>query len=203
MARSTSKQTVAAFDFDGTVTYIDSFFVFLLVSVNAFRLIFGMLRLFPTFIGYLLGRMTRPMVKERLLTEFFAGVPQEELDRLAERYALGALNRIVRPQARDRIQWHQQHGHACYLVSASFEFYLLPWAKQQGMTGVIASRYEVEEGKITGKLKGVNCRGSEKVRRLTQELGDLDHLCLYAYGDSDGDREMLAAADHAFYRKMQ
>jgi phosphatidylglycerophosphatase C len=47
-------------------------------------------------------------------------------------------------------------------------------------------------------LDGVNCRAGEKVRRLEQWLADSDLMdaTVWAYGDSAGDRELLARADH-------
>ena len=47
----------------------------------------------------------------------------------------------------------------------------------------------------TGQLEGGNVRGPEKVRRVREWLG-AGEVELWAYGDSAGDRELLAAADH-------
>ena len=52
---------------------------------------------------------------------------------------------------------------------------------------------------VTGALEGANCRGPEKVARLRAALG-VDVRLEAAYGDSDGDREMLALADDAGLR---
>jgi phosphoserine phosphatase len=59
---------------------------------------------------------------------------------------------------------------------------------------------EIEDGRITGRLSGRNCYGPEKVERLEEVLGKLDNYLVYAYGDSKGDRELLAVADHGFFR---
>jgi phosphoserine phosphatase len=40
-----------------------------------------------------------------------------------------------------------------------------------------------------------NCYGQEKVNRLLEVEPDRKNYYLYAYGDSRGDREMLAFAD--------
>ena len=47
-------------------------------------------------------------------------------------------------------------------------------------------------------LDGANCRAAEKVRRLDEWLAhrQLGDAVIWAYGDSDGDRELLARADH-------
>jgi phosphatidylglycerophosphatase C len=52
---------------------------------------------------------------------------------------------------------------------------------------------------LTGRLEGRNCRGPEKVRRLKEAFGDSFALSA-AYGDTDGDKEMLEAADEGFMR---
>ena len=44
-------------------------------------------------------------------------------------------------------------------------------------------------------MLGGNCRGAEKARRLRAYLHS-DDVELWAYGDSAGDTELLAMADH-------
>jgi phosphatidylglycerophosphatase C len=53
-----------------------------------------------------------------------------------------------------------------------------------------------ERGHCTGRLLGANCRGPEKATRL-QTLFGTEKVELWAYGNSRGDDEMLALADHA------
>jgi phosphatidylglycerophosphatase C len=48
---------------------------------------------------------------------------------------------------------------------------------------------------LTGRLDGLNVRASQKALRLAEILGP-GPVELWAYGDSAGDREMLAMADH-------
>jgi phosphoserine phosphatase len=52
-------------------------------------------------------------------------------------------------------------------------------------------------GLLTGRLLGANCRGPEKARRVRAWISDagLEGAVLWAYGDSPGDAELLAAAD--------
>ncbi|RYH27835.1 MAG: hypothetical protein EON54_23585, partial [Alcaligenaceae bacterium] len=60
---------------------------------------------------------------------------------------------------------------------------------------------------LTGELKTPNCHGEEKVRRLRewleQRFGSASaDVALHAYGDTAGDKPMLAMADErcAWYR---
>jgi phosphatidylglycerophosphatase C len=88
------------------------------------------------------------------------------------------------------------------IVSASPDLYIRPWAAALGVERVLASRLAFEDGRCTGALIGANCFGPEKVRRLELEFGALRHGAIHAYGDSPGDREMLARATHGHYRRF-
>jgi phosphatidylglycerophosphatase C len=86
------------------------------------------------------------------------------------------------------------------LASASLDLLVEPWARTAGVDDVLATRLQVRDGRLTGLIAGRNCYGREKVARLRALLGDLAGVDLYAYGDSRGDRELLAAAQHPAYR---
>jgi phosphatidylglycerophosphatase C len=89
------------------------------------------------------------------------------------------------------------------VISASLDIYLEPGAQAVGVDQVLCSSLRSDRaGRVSGRLAGANCFGPEKLRRLQDSLGDRSGYILYAYGDSRGDRELLASADHAFYRTM-
>jgi phosphatidylglycerophosphatase C len=69
-----------------------------------------------------------------------------------------------------------------------------------GADRVIGTRLGFElQGRLTPNLDGKNCRSNEKMCRLRKIYGEtFDHEA--AYGDTAGDREMLAAARHGHYR---
>ncbi|HET9772046.1 MAG TPA: HAD-IB family hydrolase, partial [Acidimicrobiia bacterium] len=93
-----------------------------------------------------------------------------------------------------RVDWHRAEGHELVLVSASPELYVAPIGQRLGFEDVIATRLEVDaDGRLTGRLLGSNCRGPEKVARLRQ-WRDEGLVVDFAYGDSAGDRELLALA---------
>jgi phosphatidylglycerophosphatase C len=61
---------------------------------------------------------------------------------------------------------------------------------------VLATEMEVgPDGRLTGAIAGANVRGPEKARRLDEWLGGRGAV-VYAYGDSEGDDDLLARADH-------
>lgn len=193
---------VAAFDVDGTLIRKDSLFPFLRAIAGPWRFAWGLLRLTPVLVGYGLKLVPNWRAKEAVLRHFLMGMPVAELERRSERFAARVLPKLLRAEALDRLQWHQQQGHQTLLISASLESYLKPLAANLGVDQVLGTRLEYIHGHVSGRLLGKNCYGPEKVARLRQ--WSQDSACvLYAYGDSRGDRELLAAAQFAYYRRFQ
>lgn len=198
-----NRPVVAAFDFDGTITYRDTLLPFLLQLAGWGGLLRGALLLLPTLLGYALRLLPNSVAKERVLRRFLAGMGEEELRCAGERYAREHLPRMVRPAALARLEWHRRQGHRCVVISASIEHYVAPWAYAAGFDDVIATRLALDgNGLVTGLYAGENCYGAEKERRLRALLGAREDFEIYAYGDSRGDRELLTLADHAWYRTM-
>ena len=199
----TGKPVVAAFDFDGTLTRHDTMFPFLLHTVGWSKFIRHVTMLLPTLTGYGLGTIRNDIAKERVFVRFLSGMDIGALKDKGAQFAEKKLPGLLRPEAMQRLAWHKQQGHHCVVISASLELYVKPWAQQAGFDGVIATHLEMlDDGHTTGKLSGKNCFGPEKVRRLEELLGSKSAYTLYAYGDSRGDRELLSAADFAYYREM-
>jgi phosphatidylglycerophosphatase C len=194
---------VAAFDFDGTLTYRDSLFPFLRYSSSPALFVGNLARSLPTLCHFVLGKLENQAAKERVLSIFLAGKPIDELNRQGAEFCQKKISRLLRPIAMERLRWHKEQGHYCVLVSASLETYLQFWADDNGFNELICSRLETDvEGCVTGRLQGRNCHGAEKIRRLYEAIDHSGISELYAYGDSRGDRELLDAADHAFYRRF-
>jgi phosphatidylglycerophosphatase C len=135
-----------------------------------------------------------------LIARILGGLTVEEEAGHARRFVQEELPGWIRPHALRRLQWHRSQGHRTVLVSNAVESYLVPWGKAAGFDDVLGTRLEVADGVLTGRVDGENCMGAEKVRRLAERVGDLRELYVFAYGDSSGDRELLAAADSPFYR---
>jgi len=202
-AEQADKPVVAAFDFDGTLTRRDTLLPFLFHTLGSFEVARHALVLSPTLVGYGLGLIRNDIAKERVFVQCLAGMRMDELRQHAERFAENVLPTLLRTEALLRLDWHKRQGHHCMVISASLELYVRPWAIKTGFDDVIATHLEVrEDGRITGKLAGANCFGTEKVRRLDALLGDRGSYTLYAYGDSRGDKELLSAADYAYYRNF-
>lgn len=197
---------VAVFDFDGTLTRRDSFLPFLRAIAGRRRYLLGLVKLSPVLLGYCFKLIPNWRAKEAMLTHFLAGVSTTRLIAVSERFARRALPKLLRPEAIARLAWHQQKGHQTLIVSASLEAYLRPFAELMDIDYVAGTRLESRDGHITGRILGNNCYGPEKVVRLQaifpEALERTKPYVLYAYGDSKGDRELLAIAQYPYYRNF-
>lgn len=193
---------VALFDFDGTITTRDSLLPFLWYLYGFWGVLKIAFITSPQLLSFVLGWTPRQQAKEAILTAAFEGMTPEELIPKAKKYAETRLEALVKPVALERIQWHQQRGDRCVIVSASVSLYLTFWATEHHFSDLLCSELAKDEnGRFTGKLVGKNCWGPEKLKRVQSLLGDCKNYELYVYGDSRGDKELLEIADYPFFNK--
>ncbi len=200
------RPTVAAFDFDGTLTDSGSVFPWLIGLRGLWPVLRTVVRLSPALLrAAVAGGVAADEVKEKVFIRLLAGLPAAEVERRSAAFARRHVERHVREDALRRLEWHRRQGHHIVLVSASPESYVGPAGAEVGADGVVATRLAVGGGGLlTGGYEGKNCRGAEKYARLVVYLrsqGLLQanggvHPVLWAYGNSRGDLRLLNAADH-------
>ncbi len=191
---------IAAFDFDGTLTRSDSVVPFLRRFLWRWPALVGIVRCAPAGV-VALARRDRNSLRLAATSALLRGVPAIAVEQQAASFASEIISSRLRPDTTARMRWHLAQGHRVVVVSASYDSYLLPVAQHVGAEAVLSTQLEIDDsGHCTGGLIGENCRGPEKVARLNEWLNsrDLDRagVTVWAYGDSNGDRELLADADH-------
>jgi HAD superfamily hydrolase (TIGR01490 family) len=190
------------FDFDGTLTSVDSLLSFIQYAVGKRIYYMGLLKLSPILAAYTLKLIQNHVAKEKLIAHYFKGWDAQQLKKLADQYSLNQIDKITRPKAMERIRWHQDQGHKIVIVSSSMEIWLKAWCNKNNID-LISTRLEVKNNKITGKFATKNCHGVEKVNRIKESYDLEAYDYIYAYGDSSGDRELLALADECFYKPFR
>ena len=192
------RNKIAVFDFDGTITQKDTLWEFLKFSQSKARLFFGILFLSPVLFLYKIHVFSNHKAKEILFTHFFRNWDLAFFNKTCNDF-LSIICQIIRPQIIDLINYHKSNNHQLFIVSASIENWIIPWADEHGIK-VIATKIEVDSlGKLTGKFKTKNCYGKEKVNRLLEELVCRDNFYIFAYGDSNGDKELIDFANKGVY----
>lgn len=185
---------IVAFDFDGTLTARDTFTAFLAWRAGRAGYLQGLASLAPDALRYLRDR-SRGRLKAAAVKRFLGGVSREAIEEDARRFAEETAVKLLRPDAVRAWRRWQGDGARLVIVTASPEEIVGPFARGLGADCLLATRlaYGPDE-RLTGALDGENCRGAEKVRRLRAEFGE-DMRLEAAYGDTDGDAEMLAIAE--------
>jgi phosphatidylglycerophosphatase C len=206
VADPTRRVTVAAFDFDGTLTDAGSVFPWLVSVRGWWPVLRAVARLSPRLLrAAVTGGSAADSVKETLFTRLLGGLPKDGVDRSSAAFAERHLKRHLRADTKSRLDWHLREGHYTVIVSASPECYVIPSGDILGVHGVVATRLAVGGGGLlTGGYEGKNCRGAEKYARLIVHLRSQGLLSnnggeqplLWAYGNSRGDLRLLNAADH-------
>lgn len=196
------KASVAAFDFDGTLTTRDTFQAFVRQNSSGAAYLANLLLSAPKLALYASGLAPNEFHKMDMFSRRFRGMPETEFAGRARVFSLQSIPAMLRNAAIARLQFHRAQGHTIIILSASLEAWIRPWAESAGIEHVLGSQPAIANELITGGLLGQNCHGAEKVRRLSELFPDRSSYTLYAYGDSHGDRQLLDFADYAYYRRF-
>jgi phosphatidylglycerophosphatase C len=189
---------VAAFDVDNTLTVRDCVVPFTRRVAGSLSLASAIFRR-PVGVAKMLFSRDRDGLKAYFVSVAFAGRNVEDVAETAAIFAAEVANGWMRPDVSARLRWHQEQGHLVVLVSASLQPYLDVLGDLLEVDAVLCTNLEDDGVVYTGQILGGNCRGGEKVARLQQwcESANVPFSSVrYAYGDSSGDHQMLAAVEN-------
>jgi len=118
----------------------------------------------------------------------------------AAEVAAARLEDLVMPYARPLIEQHRREGVRTVLTTTTPEHLVRPIAASLGVDDVIATRYEVRDGRFTGALAGPFVWFQGKVAAVRDWARDhgTDLSDCFAYSDSFFDVPLLAAVGHPF-----
>jgi HAD superfamily hydrolase (TIGR01490 family) len=192
------KRTIAVFDFDGTLTTKDTLLEFIKFACGRRRFILGFLLYSPILVLMKLHLYPNWKAKQKVFAYFFKGWGYRRFKSLGQSFS-SEIEKIRNESVIKKMENHIHCSDTVYVVSASISEWVRPWCEQMNVSGVMATEIEVDQkGLITGRFLTDNCYGQEKVNRLAEKEPDRESYCLYAYGDSRGDKELLEYADHGF-----
>lgn len=198
------KPVVAAFDVDGTLTVRDCVRPFL-ERVGGRRSIATALARRPIETARGALRHDRDALKDVVVGGVYRGRSVAAVAAAGREFAHAVAERMLRDDTLGRLRWHQRMGHRTVFVSASLASYLEPLALRLGVERAlctdVATDHQHDHTVYADRLAGPNCRAQEKLVRLRRWLDDegIEEAEIWAYGDSRGDRELLAAAHHPIW----
>jgi phosphatidylglycerophosphatase C len=196
-----AQKHLVLFDFDGTLTREDTLFAFIRFYHGTLRFLLGFAWLSPVMMLYMTKLIRNDRAKEIVLKHFFGNVPVTQLRTKGIEFATTVIPTLLRDQGLALLRDYKQKEYDIAVVSASPEDWVGPWCAQWQIR-CLATQLEVRDNVVSGKIKGQNCFGEEKARRIREAYDLANYDSIIAYGDSRGDREMLALATDPHYRSI-
>lgn len=193
-----SQKTLYCFDFDGTLTKEDTMFSFLkFYDKEKYYLQF--MKNMPNFILLKLGFANAEMTKKNFIASILKGETEDKIRQKSRLFFEENFPKIMREKGLDFIRKIDRNNSECYLVTASLDIWVRPFAEKLGLK-LISTQAQFENGIYTGNFLTPNCNGEEKVRRILQNIEGQNFTKILAFGDTSGDKPMLRWADEGFFR---
>lgn len=200
------KKKIYCFDFDGTLTTSDTLLEFIKYAKGRGRFLMVFLMYSPLLVLMKLHLYPNWKAKQQIFAHLFAGMRIEKFDALCRGFAEESQH-LLRPKGITLMHEALVAGAQVFIVSASIDNWVRPFFDIRNLKGVqvLGTQIEVEDGKLTGRFKSNNCYGKEKVHRITEVLKSFERseYEIEAFGDSRGDKEMLAFADKGHFKPFR
>lgn len=101
---------------------------------------------------------------------------------------------IILPKAIELIEKHRKLGHTLIIITATNQFVTQPIADAVGISNLLATEPEIQNGRFTGNPAGTPCFQEGKVAKLNQWLAE--HVetvgSSWFYSDSHNDLPLFA-----------
>ena len=186
------------FDFDGTLTYKDTMFLYLkFYNASKFRIQF--IKHIPLFTLLKLNLLDAEKVKKSFISSILKGQSKVKIEKKTQEFFDQYYPEIFRENALDFIKNIDYSQTDCYIVSASLDIWVKPFAEKFKMN-LIATKAEFKNEVFTGNFVGKNCNGPEKVNRIKEEISDKKYDKTIAFGDTSGDQQMLDWANEGQFK---
>ena len=190
---------IYAFDFDGTLTTKDTLLEFIRFAKGTLAFGLGFLRYTHLLVLMKLGVYPNWKAKQKVFAHFFKGMSIDDFDALCQEFAASSKH-LLRPKGIEAINKAQSEGSEVLIVSASIDNWVQPFFAN---VKVLGTQIEVVDGKLTGRFLTKNCYGQEKVNRILTLHPNRQDYHLTAFGDSKGDKELLAWADESYFKPFR
>lgn len=222
---------IFVFDFDGTLTHADTLLAFIRFACGPVRMLLGFALYAPLLVLMKLKLYPNYKAKQKVFAHFFRGMTLARFDALCTAFAQQGEH-LLRPAARNFINTVRSEAYAMAIVSASIDNWVRPFAEMYLQSDnsqdnrqdnsqdnrqnnsqdnksslpiiVLGTKVEVDAaGRLTGRFATPNCYGPEKVRRIEAVWPHREQYDVSAFGDSRGDKEMLAYADQGYFKPFR
>jgi HAD superfamily hydrolase (TIGR01490 family) len=186
-------RAAAFFDLDGTLLTVNSGRLWMMYERREGRLSLGQLLQGSFYLlAYRVSVLDMDRVMEKALTTVI-GQEEELIRRRTEEWFEREVKQFFAPGAAQMLAEHRRQGRPLVLLTSSSPYESEAACRAFGLDDFISTRYEVREGRFTGRLQGPACYGRAKVTLSERYAGErgIDLARSYFYTDSHSDLPML------------
>ena len=190
---------VALFDFDGTVTFIDTTKFLLLEFLKKKPLkLFISVRLLIS-IKFSKDAKEIQTSKNNLVANLIKGMSIEEINIIVNAFQEKTRTHI-RPRVLDRIKKFSLEDKHILIVTASPSFAIDGFFEDDKIH-VIGTEFTIKDGVYDGNIETTSCYGYEKVKRINQWsiINNVEIKILESWSDSLSDLPMMNLTDNRFW----
>jgi putative phosphoserine phosphatase/1-acylglycerol-3-phosphate O-acyltransferase len=126
------------------------------------------------------------------------GMPERELIELGEKVTRDHLAAEIFPEVRAMIAAHEQQGHTVVIVSSATRYQIEPIARILGVEHILCTELELQDGRLTGRVRGEPCFGENKLL-AARDFASKQRIKLfrsYFYANGIEDLSLLEAVGH-------
>lgn len=120
----------------------------------------------------------------------------DDLKRWHDEFMHTRILPMITPPARALVLGHLEADDLCAIVTATNSFVTAPIAREFGISHLVATEPESEDGRFTGRVAGTPCFREGKIKRVHEWLAALGHRLAdfeasSFYSDSHNDLPLL------------
>jgi phosphatidylglycerophosphatase C len=193
------RRWVAVFDLDGTLTWRDTLWLFLVGFLRQHpQRLLRLWRLPFALFSFVAQDRDRGKLKSRLIRMVMGGATRAVIDSCADSFV-----NTLKPRHRFRaaalamLEAHRAAGDHLVLLSASPDLYVPRIGRSLGFERTMCTEIQWRGDRLVGALTTANRRGAEKLRCLTSLRTQYPDLPIVAYGNSASDLDHMRHADRA------
>ncbi len=166
---------IALYDIDNTIISIDSFVLFVFYAINKNKIKFFYL---PVFAFLLLLWCVKIISTKKFKTfcyNRFIADKNTNINELSKDFIIKAVIPKIKQEIPELLRKQRSQGYSIILATASFEFYLKHLADYLKADVFVGTRFKIDNITKKGQYEGNNCKGQEKLSRLS-EIMNFDEI---------------------------
>lgn len=192
-------KSIAFYDFDGTISSIDSLSEFLRFVGGKKYFLNKYFNLLHVYLGMRIGIINYKVFKMKLIKKILINYEHQELINLSITFNEKFLIPSIKEKAAESLKKHKNENNKVVIVSASLAIILKPFCDYFKID-LISNEIKFKNSICTGEVLNDDCNGMEKVNRIKDRYSLDEYKEIFAYGDTQKDYPMLDLANHKYFK---